>query len=54
MTAADNRAKAPQIAELIDAMREVFGADQVKLVYAKENGFERGKPFEPAKNEAAS
>ena len=47
MTAAGNRAAAPMIAELMDAAREVFGADQVKLIYAKEGDFERGKPFEP-------
>ena len=49
MTAADNRAAAPTIAELMDAMRDTFGADQVKLIYAREGEFERGKAFEPVK-----
>ena len=47
MTASENRAAAPLIAELMDALKEVFGEDQVKMIYAKEGEFERGKPFEP-------
>ena len=47
--AADNRAAAPHIADLMDAMRDTFGADQVKLIYARDGEFERGTPFEPIK-----
>lgn len=42
-----NRERMPQCAALIDEYRRVFGADQVRVRYASENGFEVGKPSEP-------
>lgn len=43
MTASANRAAMPTIAALVDAAREAFGADQVTVVYAAEDGVELGR-----------
>lgn len=37
-----NQAKAPQCAEFVEAMREVFG--EVKVLYVEENGLKLGEP----------
>lgn len=42
--AKDNRLLMPVCSAFIDSMREEFGADQVKVTYAAENGIELGKP----------
>lgn len=41
--AAANRALMPKVAEVVDAFREEFGADQIIVTYANENGTERGE-----------
>lgn len=45
---ADNRSAFPETAKVVDLFRQVFGADQVKLVYANEGGNEIGKKLPPA------
>jgi hypothetical protein len=37
-----NQARAPQCAAFVEEMREIFGADQVKVNYVKEGDFELG------------
>lgn len=37
-----NHARAPEAAAFVEAMREVFGEDQITVLYVKENGFEMG------------
>jgi hypothetical protein len=45
MTAkSSNQAKAPEAAKFVEEMREVFGADQVKVTYVREGNFELGDP----------
>jgi predicted Mrr-cat superfamily restriction endonuclease len=39
-----NHEKAPICAEFVKQMREVFGDDQVKVIWVKEGDFEMGKP----------
>lgn len=39
-----NQSKAPHCASFVEAMREAFGADQVKVIYVEENGFKLGEP----------
>lgn len=39
-----NRERMPLTAALVDEYRRVFGADQVRVRYASENGFEVGTP----------
>ena len=49
MTKTENQKKAPVCAAFVEAMREAFGADQVKVIYVKEGDFEIGaKTNEPA------
>lgn len=38
-----NHEKAPECAEFVKEMREVFGADQVRVLYVKEGEFEIGE-----------
>lgn len=38
-----NQAKAPQCAAFVEAMRKVFGADQVKVLYVREGEFQLGE-----------
>ena len=46
---ASNRDAFPVTAGIMDEFKQAFGADQVKLVYAIENGREIGNPIpEPA------
>lgn len=40
-----NRAQAPQCAEFVDQMREVFG--DVKVLYVEEGDFKLGESTEP-------
>jgi hypothetical protein len=40
----DNRLLMPECSRFIDDMREAFGAENVKVTYASENGIELGKP----------
>lgn len=42
-TSSRNHERAPLCAAFVKAMREVFGADQVTVLYVKENDFEMGK-----------
>lgn len=44
MTREQNRTRMPAVAAFVDAMRDAFGADQVKVIYASENGLTFGKP----------
>lgn len=39
-----NHAKAPICAAFVALMREVFGADQVVVLYVEENGLKLGEP----------
>lgn len=39
----ENHEQAPQSAAFVEAMRKVFGADQVKVLYVEENGFKLGE-----------
>jgi hypothetical protein len=39
----ENQAKAPKCAEFVAQMREVFGADQIKVLYVKEGKVELGE-----------
>lgn len=41
--AQDNRLLMPECSRIIDDFRNVFGADQVKVTYAAENGIVLGK-----------
>jgi hypothetical protein len=41
-----NRERMPLTAALVDEYRRIFGADQVRVRYASENGFEVGTPSE--------
>lgn len=41
-----NRERMPEIAAFVDAMRAAFGNDQVRVLWARENGYEVGKPTE--------
>lgn len=43
---ADNQEKAPVCASFVEAMREAFGADQVKVLWVKEGEFEMGKSID--------
>lgn len=45
---ADNRSAFPETAKIVDMFRQVFGADQVKLVHAQEGGQEIGKKMPAA------
>lgn len=38
-----NHQQAPQSAAFVEAMRNVFGKDQVKVLYVEENGFKLGE-----------
>lgn len=40
----ENHAQAPQCAAFVRAMREVFGAENVKVLWVKEGDFEIGEP----------
>jgi|GEM_PF-3303698 len=42
-SSSSNRLNMPTVARVIDDIRDVFGAD-ARVLYAKENGFELGKP----------
>jgi hypothetical protein len=44
----DNHAKAPLSAAFVNAMRDVFGADQVTVLYVNENEVRIGKCSTPA------
>lgn len=44
-----NQDRAPQCAAFVAAMREVFGEDQVKVLYVREGDVEMGKEFNAAK-----
>lgn len=46
-----NRERMPQCAALVDEYRKVFGVDQVRVVYARENGIEVGKSSEESERE---
>jgi hypothetical protein len=39
----ENHQKAPLCAAFVEAMREVFGADQVRVLWVKENDVEIGR-----------
>lgn len=39
----DNHTNAPQSAEFVKRMRDVFGIDQVTVLYVKENGVQLGE-----------
>jgi hypothetical protein len=39
----ENQEKAPVCAAFVEEMREVFGADQVKVLWVKEGDFEVGQ-----------
>jgi hypothetical protein len=41
---AANQSKAPICAAFVEEMREVFGADQVKVLYVKEGEVDIGQP----------
>lgn len=41
--AAENRDKLPEVARIVAEFKDVFGADQVKLIWAQEAGHEVGK-----------
>ena len=43
-TSEENRARAPICAAFVAEMREVFGADQVKVLFVKEGSVEMGNP----------
>lgn len=47
-----NHEKAPECAAFVAAMREAFGADQVKVLYVREGDFEIGEKsdVQPADN----
>lgn len=36
----------PTVAAWVDALKEAFGSDQVRVRYAEENGFKAGTPME--------
>ena len=38
-----NRKAMPQVAEIVDAFREEFGAENIKVTFASENGREVGQ-----------
>lgn len=38
-----NHDRAPDSAAFVEAMRRVFGKDQVKVLYVEENGFKLGE-----------
>jgi hypothetical protein len=38
-----NHEQAPEAAEFVKAMREAFGADQIKVLYVREGDFELGE-----------
>ena len=38
-----NHEQAPQSAAFVEAMRKVFGRDQVQVLYVEENGFRLGE-----------
>lgn len=46
----DNQAKAPICAAFVKEMREVFGEDQVKVVYVKEGEVLLGEPSDDPTN----
>lgn len=45
-----NQERAPLCAAFVEAMREAFGTDQVKVVYVREGGFEMGSPIDKSKD----
>ena len=45
-TSKKNQEKAPQCAKFVENMREVFGADQVTVLYVKEGDVELGELVE--------
>ena len=47
-TAEDNRKRMPWVASMVDEFRKHFGQD-VKVLYAKENGIEVGRLPDPSK-----
>lgn len=47
-TAEDNRKRMPWVASIVDEFRKHFGQD-VKVLYAKENGIEVGTLPDPSK-----
>lgn len=48
MSASTNRERMPNVARMVDEIRAVFG-DGVKVLYAKEGGYELGTPFDRSK-----
>lgn len=44
MSKDSNHPKAPICAEFVRQMREVFGEDQVRVIYVKEGEVELGEP----------
>ena len=45
-----NHQRAPEAAKFVEEMREVFGADQVQVIYVKEGDFELGELSAAVKN----
>lgn len=41
--AEENRRRMPKTAEVVDTFRDAFGADSVRVIWAKENGIEVGR-----------
>jgi hypothetical protein len=39
----ENRRRFPEVSAFVDRLREVFGGDQVKVLWAQENGYEVGQ-----------
>jgi hypothetical protein len=37
---ANNQEQAPECAAFVEAMREAFGKDEVKVLFVEENGFQ--------------
>lgn len=42
--AEENRRRMPTVAAVVDAFKAAFGADQVTVAYASENGITLGQP----------
>ncbi len=40
-----NREMFPEITKVVDMFKLAFGADQIRVTYARENGHEVGTPF---------
>lgn len=43
----ENHMKAPICAAFVEAMRDAFGAENVKVIYVKEGEVEIGEPSDP-------